>query len=958
MTSTTSLLFTLNTERQIPFVIEKKLDFDAVKKQLQDEDSIYEVLFDQLLKKIAIKKMGNNINLIIRSSEFEIELNGKKITGPKNILLSPGQKVDLASDFTLEVLEQSEAVKENNTDSKIIISTDSSEGLEIQIPQEEIQQGLIESLPQEQEEVISETEAPEANVDVDEMDFEIEILNDDEEASIDSKDDESPTDSEDKTEEIQAETSIDDEKEREEQENEELNDEFQFELPDEEEIQVSEPEGHPDEEEEFEFIEKSDDETIEQTLSTSLPNIETQALDSAKPVSKLSFFTKLFKRKGKQVEKQEVPLEEDLEEAPEEPLKEKTSLLNKVKRLFKKKRPEIPEESFDENTDISSVEDSDEELDEIEKSLTKSTGAAQVTQEEINELQKQKAQVPLKEARKFGSSDKPAPKIVMRTFSLFCDLIFVFSFYVFIKKSMALNEAIGSFLTQTSEKVFKSLYSLIPNFLEKFKVIIGPSPEIQEILNKLQNHEQFTKLLEVELSMAIQNLAQSPVRAILEIAILYFLVQLLCAILFGAPLTMAISGIKENSSFIISRFKALLRMPISALSLLFPVFELPILIGKRPFREVVTGSQLYYSSLSWSNFMTKFLIPLVLFLLYSYPIFLSLNNLGSFEFKNDSFKKGPIEKLEYSNMFQVSWDLYNSPSVVNLPRWDKSDEGLFKSSLIFLSTKNHQKVIFETRKSINIKEIIERGMKKNPVNEIMAQPTQESPDQNDLSLLMDSLALSIDPNESWLKVMKKDPFLIDDLTIRESFLKSIGISKFRALTIHTEYQGKDQSDSREVVIEILSGLKTLIETRDYIVIKNGIGKHYRLTYHRKENSLFRILRKSIIEQFHFFYKAPQSTRKNFHNILVGLNKLTSGALNQREAKRQALKVFDFYYFLSKRSLRSNQKKFIKYIRNEVVNASNLISTNIKEPKDSQQIRDKFKTLAKALDKLDTRYFSR
>jgi|GEM_PF-4927743 hypothetical protein len=99
---------------------------------------------------------------------------------------------------------------------------------------------------------------------------------------------------------------------------------------------------------------------------------------------------------------------------------------------------------------------------------------------------------------------------------------------------------------------------------------------------------------------------------------LFAFLQIFIGFLFGRSLGYVFMGINEDSGFITKRVKALLRSLIFILTGPLLLFDLPILIKKRSFKEWLTRSALYRPS-SWPGILSSVLLfpPIILAFLIS-----------------------------------------------------------------------------------------------------------------------------------------------------------------------------------------------------------------------------------------------------------------------------------------------------------------------------------------------------
>ena len=139
-----------------------------------------------------------------------------------------------------------------------------------------------------------------------------------------------------------------------------------------------------------------------------------------------------------------------------------------------------------------------------------------------------------------------------------------------------------------------------------------------------------------------QGTLSSPFAEILSsfsLFLFYFaLFRLASTLLFGVPLPLFLMGVKnKKGGFLINRLKGLGRECLGLFTFPFLVFDLPLLFGRRGFKEVVTGTYLRSSGLILTMCGSIILLPLLFFL--SLGMFLKMD-IGDL-FNSIHFSKFP-----------------------------------------------------------------------------------------------------------------------------------------------------------------------------------------------------------------------------------------------------------------------------------------------------------------------------
>jgi hypothetical protein len=165
-------------------------------------------------------------------------------------------------------------------------------------------------------------------------------------------------------------------------------------------------------------------------------------------------------------------------------------------------------------------------------------------------------------------------------------------------------------------------------------------------------------------------------------------------LLLGTNLPLFIMGVKGNSSFIVNRIKAIIRVLLSYITFPFLIFEIPILLKKRPFREVLSFSHLEYRS-KYLSFLGFFIFSPLILLATSVGPFLFeyeelMNHIAISKITPRKKIKAPKESINYSatsNFFGLKFESKINPHWRILPTIDRSPK------IIIFNTKRKKEAI-------------------------------------------------------------------------------------------------------------------------------------------------------------------------------------------------------------------------------------------------------------------------
>lgn len=105
--------------------------------------------------------------------------------------------------------------------------------------------------------------------------------------------------------------------------------------------------------------------------------------------------------------------------------------------------------------------------------------------------------------------------------------------------------------------------------------------------------DKFEGLINQELTN--RELSEIPY-GVFEVLTIFILVELISRVLFSVSLPHFIAGVTNYGSFVTKRVKAIVKLPLDLFSIICPIGEIPVIIGKKSVKELVTLSQTRYRS--------------------------------------------------------------------------------------------------------------------------------------------------------------------------------------------------------------------------------------------------------------------------------------------------------------------------------------------------------------------------
>jgi len=423
-----------------------------------------------------------------------------------------------------------------------------------------------------------------------------------------------------------------------------------------------------------------------------------------------------------------------------------------------------------------------------------------------------------------------------------------------------------------------------------------------------------------------------------SLVFIYILIDVLSHLIFGTNLVLFLMGIKQSGSFISVRVKALFRSLISIVTVPTLVTELPILLGKRPLKEVITKSQLMRRTIVLEIVGMFVITPVCLFLPLAIPLIMD----------KDAFQVQPMKasvlKILKANKKKDLVKIDSSSKVLNLNYKAKLDQSrdlispvtILKRKKIlnisFFDRKNFQKITIEKLQPPPILNWLIWAQKGNPLfaltSPVLAQQHSSLTKGNKVKLgdkglleLKQTLLYSLGLSQDNLLdiVLDQGPFLSGLINLQENLSRVFG-APLNMLNVNLYDQGK------HLVLHV-AHKKTLRNNRDqvYIIGKDSFER-FQLKYTKKHKKYVRRFVKSYLVGIRPYQKPKKDEVKVYNSITIldFFNELLENSKYQLEDSEMA-KIYEFY--MSQARLVYNKKKEEKdFVAESITGAANYIET--------------------------------
>jgi hypothetical protein len=445
-----------------------------------------------------------------------------------------------------------------------------------------------------------------------------------------------------------------------------------------------------------------------------------------------------------------------------------------------------------------------------------------------------------------------------------------------------------------------------------------------------------------------------------NIVICFFAVELISVLLFGVNLCQFIFGFKSKKGFIVSRIQAVFRTIIGYFTSSSLIFDIPCIIGKRTFKEFITGSQLYSRSKVYTVLASLILFPLILLSPIYAPIALNLSAFG--EIKTDTIKNIKIKK---NNKIQRSWPSH-SLNLKFLGKWDKNFNILpsSKNKLTIYHIENLKPVTISKEKSYSLKDQLRTISEKNPIFKIQYPSLQKfltSKKEGKLSTQaikeysrLVGHALSLDFQTLPALLTGHGPFL-KDLFILKSELKKLLKAKNNSFIQH-------HITNKKIVYQSTNILKKNKVTTILVLDEQGMLKIYKSQANRKDSKYLSKLNNTFFKSISPI--KPNETANSWDWVKV------SNLIHSIKSKKkditdlQIASVYNFFFELSSNQIElakkdEKKKENLKWISEQVEKTALDLEklSNSGKLANLNELSTSLKKLSKAVSANDVAFFS-
>lgn len=689
-----------------------------------------------------------------------------------------------------------------------------------------------------------------------------------------------------------------------------------------------------------------------------------------------SKFTKIFKRQSKNYgEAEEINDEDNIEDEDstnseinefnefdgfkskrkikDAIVESKNAFIRKIRKIFSKDHKINLEDYADDDEEYTGEIDPDElsdaqdEADQIESSLVKNFG------KEIEELDEADTTRGIKKERedlvkaakksKKKHAQDPRPGVPARLISLLVSAFIVFNLNFLLTQYGKYN----SMYIKYVDKKFVKLENPMKNGVRKISGFIqkkAPSspPEIKKYAGKLFKTSYVDTLFDNNNHRYLS---------------MFLIFEFLCLLIFGNSFPLFLFGARNDKKFLISRGQAILRFILWPLTMALPILDIPLIFGRRSFREMITKTYITYPSVGLRNLVMFMLLPVSLVCFFLYPYVLNLSLFSSIEVASSKYDRINLNEMEYSEVLDISIKPKLKAGYIFIPFWSVERNKMLTASLQIYSIKTNQSAMMKKYKSIDFVSIIKTAAKKDPFFlknypelEVFVSGRVRNATAKSYQAMNDLITKSIKFSATNIAALKDlyqtGPYVQDNIYIKKEFLKRIESDGIDKIVVHTS---KDEN-----TIEIIPSKQAGKQTSYFVTFKGKENQVYSLTYLKKAKETRAEITKLALNQINFNEKASTPTENEALKTLEAFKNLVDPSYTKEDAYRE---VFEYYYSLGKLSLESNQKKFIDLAKEEIYRTGDLIGKLNQDPKLSQKYKERFRNLSKALETLDARYFS-
>ncbi len=405
--------------------------------------------------------------------------------------------------------------------------------------------------------------------------------------------------------------------------------------------------------------------------------------------------------------------------------------------------------------------------------------------------------------------------------------------------------------------IFPFVSETNPELIDQFNLIsaltfkeISTILAMSELLPVVELVNPYWTLVAGNFSNAGQN--------VITFLIIYFAIDFVSHFRFGTNVGFTIARIKTEDSGVIKRIRGCLRSTIGMMTAPLIIFDLPVIIKKRSFKEFITGTRFSVPTAVQLFIPTAVLIPLFSAVALFSPLLLEIKNLNGTTL---SIKNAPkVEPLNSnfqakSSYFMMDINTTIPESWTLMPRFKKESHRSSKQ-LDIIDTKQGQTVTFSLMPPANLKSLISQAKIGNPLFPIFYPVLNKVTLSDNSSIAFSKKAieeitalvestLSVSPKTIHNVILKNGPFLAGNLKLREKLFQLFDINSTTVVTL--------LNINNRQFLEAVDADKTTA-THKFIPLDAPEIEAYRFTYKSKENKLAEDVIAALIYPSKFFIK--------------------------------------------------------------------------------------------------------
>jgi len=447
----------------------------------------------------------------------------------------------------------------------------------------------------------------------------------------------------------------------------------------------------------------------------------------------------------------------------------------------------------------------------------------------------------------------------------------------------------------------------------------------------------------------------------LKIALAYMALELAFHFLLGTSLPLFLAGVKEfSSNMFVARIKAVIRCVLGFITWPFLIFDLPLLINKRTFKEVLTFSHLHYRGPAFKYISLFIFYPAIILSVILFPLlpiaedlivkrtvtetkYIVKPELNS----EDEFVRTIINKsFSIKTKFELKPGLYVIPSIAaGYPQ------------MTFMDNDGKRTVKMKISKGIDLnpefKKIPENDFyfaKSSPkLNLFLKQEKAEEGFEDEInSIIVDTLSLSLLSVHQF--ILNHGPFFKPYLPIREKLFEKLG----RPASSQIIYR------NREKILKIESR-EQVIKTNYYLPLIGLVIPIVEIEFNKNSE----VLASKIITLYEDSSPVKPSMVPSFNDVdewngFLILDMLTT-MLDKSKPLPKALAKETYKYFFSmiKKSNESKESKMDRTLIKTFKEIDLAIKAAIKARGENRQLSDfnySMNRLQKALEDKDQAFF--